>query len=192
MKYLTLIRHAKSSWAEAGVPDHNRALNARGQLAAPAIANFLSTTYFGGGKEPALLIPPDHVVASTAVRTVVTAEIFAARFGIARTRLYFDPRLYLASKDTMLDVVRDLDEESRHAVIVGHNPGIHEFCNAVLARAAVPKMPTCTAVLISFPHTFWGLVDFQEAQLIGYITPKALERKFPTQYAGISSQNEDD
>jgi hypothetical protein len=34
-------------------------------------------------------------------------------------------------------------------------------------------MPTCTAVIMAFPHEFWGLADWHEAQLIGYITPNS-------------------
>jgi phosphohistidine phosphatase len=53
-------------------------------------------------------------------------------------------------------------------------------------------MPTCTAVIMAFPHEFWGLADWHEAQLIGYITPKSLERRFPELYGHISQGDGDD
>ena len=74
----------------------------------------------------------------------------------------------------------------------GVNPGLHEFADQILARADVPKMPTCTAVLLALPHEYWGLADWHEAQLIGYITPKSLERRFPELYGNISQGDGDD
>ena len=192
MKYLTLVRHAKSSWSEPGLSDHDRPLNARGQLAAPAIGRFLATTYFGAGTDKALMVSPDRLVSSTAARTLATSEHLITRFGLAKDQMSLDSRLYLAPRQTILEVVRGLDEDARHAVIVGHNPGLHEFCDALLSRSSIPRMPTCTAVIVSLPHAYWGLADWQEAQLIAYITPKALERRFPSEYKGISSQGEDD
>ena len=50
----------------------------------------------------------------------------------------------------------------------------------------------CTAVIMAFPHEFWSLADWNEAQLIGYITPKTLERRFPEVYAGISREDGED
>ena len=89
-------------------------------------------------------------------------------------------------------MVREIDEATQHAVIFGHNPGLHDFVNQILARASVPRVPTCTAVILGLPHEYWGLADWHEAQLIGYITPKALERRFPQECAGISKPFGDD
>lgn len=192
MKFLTVVRHAKSSWDQPGLADHDRPLNARGRLAAPAIARFLCNTYFGGSGETPLLTPPDTLVSSTAARTLATSEFLSRQFGLAKDRISLDSRLYLAQPSVVLEVVRGLDESARHAVVVGHNPGLHDFCNRLLSRASIPKMPTCTAVIMSLPHAYWGLADWQEAQLIAYITPKALERRFPSEYKGISMGDGDD
>ena len=77
-------------------------------------------------------------------------------------------------------------------ILFGHNPGMHEFAERLLAREHVSKMPTCTAVLMALPTAYWGLADWSEAQLIGYVTPKSLERRFPELYAGISRADGDD
>lgn len=192
MKYLTVVRHAKSSWDQPGLQDHDRPLNARGNAAAPAVARFLSATYFGAGSEPALMASPDSLTSSTAIRTLATTEHLTKHFSVEKNRIHLDSRLYLAPASTILEVVRGFDESSRHAVIVGHNPGLHDFCNRLLSRASIPKMPTCTAVIMSLPHAYWGLADWQEAQLIAYLTPKALERRFPSEYKGISSSDAED
>lgn len=191
MKYLTVIRHAKSSWAQAGLNDHDRPLNERGLKAAPAMASFLYRTYLGGAGNAALLPVPDRLVSSTANRALSTAKIMLEAARMPRESLLLDSRLYLAESARILDVVREFDESWKHVMVFGHNPGLQEFADQILARAHVAKMPTCTAVLLALPHAYWGLADWREAQLIGYVTPKALERRFPELYAGISQEGDD-
>lgn len=191
MKYLTVIRHAKSSWAQAGLNDHDRPLNERGLKAAPAMASFLYRTYLGGAGNAALLPVPDRLVSSTANRALSTAKIMLEAARMPRESLLLDSRLYLAESARILDVVREFDESWKHVMVFGHNPGLQEFADQILARAHVAKMPTCTAVLLALPHAYWGLADWREAQLIGYVTPKALERRFPVLYAGISQEGDD-
>ena len=60
MKLLTLIRHAKSSWKDAGMDDFDRALNDRGERDAPRMGKRLSRA------GP----PPDRIVSSSAKRDI--------------------------------------------------------------------------------------------------------------------------
>jgi phosphohistidine phosphatase len=82
MKYLTIVRHAKSSWGQPGLADHDRPLNERGKKAAPAVAAFLHRTYFGGSGPSALLPLPDKLVTSTALRALTTAQIMRETFAL--------------------------------------------------------------------------------------------------------------
>jgi phosphohistidine phosphatase len=192
MKYLTIIRHAKSSWEQPGLADHDRQLNERGRKAAPAVGAFLHKTYFGGGDSPPLIPKPDRLVSSTALRALSTAQIMREVMILPTESLILDSRLYLAQAGQLLNVVRDLDESWQHVVLFGHNPGMHEFAERLLARAHVAKMPTCSSVLIALPTEYWGLAEWSTAQLIGHITPKSLERRFPELYQGISRADGDD
>lgn len=192
MKYLTVIRHAKSSWDQPGLADHDRQLNDRGRRAAPAVGAFLHKTYFGGAESPPLIPLPDRLVSSTALRALSTAQIMREIMGRPTESLILDARLYLAEASKILDVVRDLDESWQHVVLFGHNPGMHEFAERILARAHVAKMPTCSTVLMALPTEYWGLAEWSTAQLIGHITPKSLERRFPELYQGISRADGDD
>lgn len=192
MKYLTIVRHAKSSWDQPGLADHDRPLNERGQHAAPAVGTFLHKTYFGGAENQPLLPPPDRLISSTALRALGTAQIMREAMGLSTEALILDSRLYLAEATQILEVVRGMDESWRHVILFGHNPGMHEFAERLLAREHISKMPTCTAVLMALPTAYWGLADWSEAQLIGYVTPKSLERRFPELYAGISRADGDD
>lgn len=187
MKYLTVVRHAKSSWDQPGQADHDRPLNARGLRAAPAVATFLHQTYFGAGESTEPLLPlPDRIITSTAARALATAQIFRETLGLPVESLLLQSSLYLASAEKILLGVQAMDEDWAHAMIFGHNPGLHEFCDRLLARANVQRMPTCTAVLLGLPKDYWGEADWNEAQLVGLITPKTLEKRFPSVYQGIS------
>ena len=192
MKYLTIIRHAKSSWDLPGLADHDRQINERGRKAAPAVGAFLHKTYFGGAESPPLIPKPDRLVSSTALRALSTAQIMREIMILPTESLILDSRLYLAEAGQILNVVRDLDESWQHVVLFGHNPGMHEFAERILARAHVAKMPTCSSVLMALPTEYWGLAEWSTAQLIGHITPKSLERRFPELYQGISRADGDD
>src|SRR5271166_6291051 len=67
MKTLHLLRHAKSSWKDPNLDDHDRPLNKRGRQTAKLIA-----AYFRRAK-----IAPDLVICSTAVRARQTLDPIA-------------------------------------------------------------------------------------------------------------------
>lgn len=192
MKYLTIIRHAKSSWDQPGLADHDRTLNERGHKAALGVGKFLNATYFGAGDSPSLLPRPERMIGSTAARALATAQHLREEFNLPVEHLLLESRLYLASAPQILDIVHGFDEAWQHAFVVGHNPGMHEFADRILARAHIPKMPTCTTIIMALPATYWALADWGTAQLIGYIMPKTLERRFPELYAGISRADGED
>ncbi len=190
MKYLTVVRHAKSSWSQPGLADHDRPLSGRGNRAAPAVARFLWTTYLGGNDSEPLLPAPDRLVSSTALRALTTAQIMRETFLMGIDSLLLDQNLYLAPEQRLLNCVRQFDESWQHAFIFGHNPGLHDFVNRLLSRAKVPRFPTCATAILGLPNEFWALTDWNEAQLIGFLTPKTLERRFPEIYHGISSDDD--
>jgi len=191
MKYLTIVRHAKSSWNQPGLADHDRPLNERGRRAAPAVARFLWTTYLGGEKAEPLLPPVGRMVSSTALRALSTAQIMREVFQVPTEQLHLNQELYLADEQRLLTTVRGMDESLQHVILFGHNPGLHDFVNRLLARARVPRYPTCAVAIMALPNEFWALTDWNEAQLVGYITPKTLERRFPDVYRGISDAEDD-
>ncbi len=176
MKYLTLIRHAKSSWDDASLDDHDRPLNDRGLRLAPIVGRFLAKTYLGANGTPALLPTPDRLITSTALRAKHTAEIIATELKCAAP--VTDRRLYLAEPKSLLKSVREFDDQWRHVMIFGHNPGISEFAARLLKRHDIEEMPTCAVALIELPSDKWSAADWDEARLIGYITPKLIEKRF--------------
>jgi phosphohistidine phosphatase len=179
MKYLTLIRHAKSDW-ETTASDHERPLNERGRRNAPVVARFLARTYLGTNGTPSLLPKPERLVTSTALRAKTTAELMQPELGVSSERVILEPRAYLAEPKTLLQVVREFNDAWQHVVLFSHNNGISDFARKLLRRDHLDEeMPTCAVVLIELPWESWAATDWEEARLVGYVTPKLIEKRFP-------------
>ena len=112
MSTLVLLRHAKSE-AHRAADDHSRGLAARGRADAAAVRAWLT----GQG------ISPDRVVVSTALRARQTWEC-ASVGGLPPV---FDERVYEASPDDLLEVIRETPADVQTLVLVGHNPGIERL-----------------------------------------------------------------
>lgn len=167
MKTLTLLRHAKSSWDDTVPRDFDRPLNDKGRRAARTIGRHLRDAAF------------DHVVASPARRVVETlAEVEA---GLGRSLLpAWDKRLYLASPETLIDVVRDLPAIATRALLVGHNPGLEELVLALVpdgdaTRDAVElKYPTASVAELCWEGE-WTAVRHGGATLVRFVRPRDLD-----------------
>lgn len=165
MKELTLIRHAKSDWAEAGLDDHDRPLNDRGRRDAPRMGRLLVDRGWR----------PELIVSSTALRARSTAQAIASECGRTTADIQLEAALYLARPDEILNVVRRLNESADSAVLFGHNPGIHEAAYLLLKPSETEKLgdfPTCAVARLRLPIDFWGNAAFGEAELVEYLTPK--------------------
>lgn len=176
MKYLTLIRHAKSSWDDDSLDDHERPLNERGLRSSTIVGRFLAKTYLGAGGNPPLLPQPDRLITSDAVRARHTAQIIAAE--LKSPAPLENGRLYLAEPKALLQIVRAFDDRWQHVMVFGHNPGISIFAAHLLKRSDIEELPTCAAALIEVPWDAWSAVSWNEARLIGYVTPKLIEKRF--------------
>jgi phosphohistidine phosphatase len=166
MRLLTLIRHAKSSWDNPALHDFNRPLNERGQRDAPRMAAHVLRS----------LGRPDRMVSSPAVRALSTARAFAEVFGSDADALNRQPRIYEASAETLLRVVRAFSDDDRHVMMFGHNPGFTELAHR-LARCSFDDMPTCAVAQIGFDAKSWLDVDERSGTLRFYAYPKQLREK---------------
>ncbi len=166
MRLLTLIRHAKSSWDNASLEDFDRPLNERGRHDAPRMAAHVLRS----------LGRPDRIVSSPAVRALTTAQVFAETCGIGVDAMTLEPRIYEASAETLLQTVRALNDEDRHVMLFGHNPGFTELAHR-LARCSFDDMPTCAVAQIGFDAKSWLDVGERGGTLRFYAWPKQLRDK---------------
>jgi phosphohistidine phosphatase len=143
LKTLLLLRHAKSSWADPGLDDHQRPLNQRGRRDAPRMGDLVRE----------LRLPPDIIISSDAVRARLTAEAVAETTRYAG-KILLDPRLYLASPDSIVAVLQTVpDAKAQTVMIVGHNPGLEGLIAALTGEHH--DMPTAALAQIVLPIVRW-------------------------------------
>lgn len=147
MKYLLLMRHAKSSWKEASASDHARPLNKRGKRDAPRMGQFI--------REQGLLL--DAVLCSTAARARATAAGFLETCTFEGEVQYFDD-LYHGTPEIISKLLSQLPEEVGTAVVIGHNPGLDDFLEIICG--ASEHMPTAGVAYIRFALDRW--IDMNE------------------------------
>lgn len=136
---VTLLRHAKSSWADADQSDHDRPLNRRGNADAPEMARRLV----------ARDTIPTVILCSSATRTRQTTAHLLSIFGEPAPRVQYLNSLYLASANTLLDELETV-ADSEHIMIVAHNPGIEQL-SAQLQGEEDDTMPTAAVRQFSCP-----------------------------------------
>ena len=164
MKTLLVLRHAKSSWDEAGLDDHERPLNERGERDAPRVGQLV--------RELQLL--PDLIISSDATRARLTAEAMADAAGYEGTIL-LERRLYHASPTEIVNLLHTVVESELETVmIVGHNPGLEELVTKL--TGAREDMPTAALARIELPIERWAdLTASTRGDLVDVWRPRDLD-----------------
>jgi phosphohistidine phosphatase len=172
MHQLILLRHAKAAATAAAVSDHDRPLTDAGAAAAANIGRAMR----------AAGLAPDVVLVSPSVRTQQTfAALEAAGVWAEWPNVEPLPALYMASPQQMRDILRGLPETVRSAMIIGHNPGLHELARKLAGTAAqhpqhvrlAESYPTATLTefLIATP---WRKIGVNAASLQRFLAAKDL------------------
>jgi phosphohistidine phosphatase len=162
---LVLIRHAKSSWDDFSIDDHDRQLNARGRRSAPAIGEWIADR----GDIPR------EVLCSDATRTRETLAVLMEQWPTTPAVRYLQS-LYLAPATTMLAELKTA--KAPIVAMIGHNPGIGSFaCGLVHERPNHPKYasyPTCATAIIDFDVAHWSDVSAASGRVVAFTTPREL------------------
>ncbi len=137
MKRLTLLRHAKSSWVEEGLPDYVRPLSDRGLRDAPMMSQRLLDQSW----------TPDYILCSAANRTRQTGECVVKVHSLDESHIAFHDALYLASASTIVEFIEQTSNDVQHLMIIAHNPGLE-----TLGRQLHPESPSrlATCALLNF------------------------------------------
>jgi phosphohistidine phosphatase len=134
-RILVLLRHAKSD-RSGGDPDMARPLAERGRRQAPQAGRWLNDQ----------LPDIDLVLVSPAERARNTWDLVSAELGtLPQSRL--DARLYGASAEELLAVVRELPDDVDTVVLVGHNPGLEDLATRLTGEEM--EMPTSAIAMIA-------------------------------------------
>ena len=146
MRQLMVMRHAKSSWADETITDHERPLNERGRTAAAAMGRFMA--------ERRLL--PDRVLSSDSVRTRETVSLWAEAAGWDGP-VEFLPELYHADVPTLLQAASALPDTCLRPLVVAHNPGIAELVSG--SSGTMVEVPTGTLAVLEAALDRWAEIS---------------------------------
>ncbi len=165
---LFLLRHAKSSWDDPALADHDRPLAPRGRRAAALMADHLR----------ARGIAPTLVLCSSSMRTRETLEAIADGLaGKVETRI--EDGLYGAPAADLLVMLRELRGSVESVMLIGHQPAIQDLAVYLVGADARPdavmgKFPTGALATLSFTGSWSGLAA-GTAELVEFVKPRDLE-----------------
>jgi phosphohistidine phosphatase len=167
MRRLMLLRHAKAGPASS--PDIDRPLAARGREAAPRMGSYM--------KQEQLL--PDLVLVSSSRRTRETWDLVRPHLGDVEAR--FEPRIYEAPAERLLAVLREVPDDARGVLMIGHNPGSQDLARLLIGhgdRYAFARMsqkfPTAGLAVLDFDVESWADVDARGGRLDRFVTPHSI------------------
>ncbi|MFN4100358.1 MAG: SixA phosphatase family protein [Pararhodobacter sp.] len=165
MKRLILTRHAKSSWDDPTMADHDRPLNDRGRTASADLGAWLASRGH----------VPEEVLCSDAQRTQETWAGVAPGLP-GEPKLVLKPALYHAGADVMLAVLRHATADT--VMMIGHNPGIAEFAGKIVAQPPLNpefhRYPTGATLVVSFEIADWAEVSWHSGSVRDFIIPREL------------------
>ena len=174
MKTLYLLRHAKSSWDDSSLEDHERPLNARGIENAERMGQHMRKKGY----------LPQIVLCSTATRTRETLEHLERHLS-ARHATRYERSLYLATPQQMVQLLRTIDDAVPSVLIIAHSPGT-EGCALLLARPQgdeaeagfraeiEEKYPTAALAVLSLPAQSWSAIQPDTGTLLDFVRPRDL------------------
>jgi len=143
MKYLTLIRHAKSSWDSPTI-DKQRDLSIKGIKNAHIIA-----------LEAQKYLPKTNLIwSSTAKRASETALIFAQNLQWPIESIVFKDELYTFDDRELAQIVRNCEDSYENVIIFGHNEAITNFVNK-FGDLYIENVPTSGMVVLELPIDAW-------------------------------------
>jgi phosphohistidine phosphatase len=161
---LVLVRHAKSSWDDPNLADHDRPLAPRGEKALGRMRQHLEE----------LGIRPDLVLCSSARRTKATLRGIEKAFGHPAI-VEVEDRLYAADARELLARLRLIGDDVGTVLVVGHNPGIADLIDLLVARddagPGAEDVPTGAIAVVSVAGP-WPSVELGTGTLESFWRPR--------------------
>ena len=148
MKYLTIIRHAKSSWDHPDLDDIARPLNERGKSAVKIVGNYLRENQ----------LTPDLIVSSPATRAII------------------EPVIYFGTSSAILEMLKQTDNKFNDVFLFGHEPILSSLIYQ-LSKTPLEKFPTCSVFRISLEIKSWHDIGAKKGKCEIYVNPKLLMEK---------------
>lgn len=160
MRKIVLLRHAKSSWDDYGLRDHDRPLGPRGWRDMPEMTKRLK----------ARAIFPDLILSSTALRAKQTAQLVIEGLQLSPKVLIMNESLYHASAEAILNQIRNQSNSVNVLFVVGHNPGFNDLIE--LLGGSIDNLPTSGQYGFTAECEFWKDLSSANAKTLFIDYPK--------------------
>ncbi|HMT44645.1 MAG TPA: histidine phosphatase family protein [Chakrabartia sp.] len=172
MKTLYLFRHGKSGWDSTVSRDFDRPINERGIMGSRLMGQHCA--------KQGLTFAT--VLASPAVRCVETLDAFWEGYGRI-LHPNWDRKVYLASGDTLLDVIHAHAEDGDTMLVCGHNPGLEDLVldlvppakDDALRDELEEKFPTAAIAELQFDVAHWADIESKSGKLVRFTRPRDLD-----------------
>lgn len=168
MKRIILLRHAKSSWQDADLADHDRPLNKRGRAAAPVMGQWLRQQSH----------VPDIILCSTSARTRETLN--RMHLPVEQSQIRFLEDLYLAPSDDLLSALRLVEDLHQATMIIAHEPGLSSLSQKLARRVAAncsdafDHFPTAAAAVFEAGLKRWDMLTYGSSDFTEFVKPRDL------------------
>ncbi len=163
MKTVYIIRHAKSSWEDAELPDVVRPLNPRGKKASNAMGHYLAKLHD----------KPDLIVSSPATRAYHTAVNMSRVLGYRQRNIIVQPAIYFEGEQGVFNTIRHMEDAYESVFIIGHEPTCSEVIYSLCGEMVV-KFSTGAVFKMQLNIDKWKDIYEAKGKKIYFITPKEL------------------
>ncbi|MFU8812287.1 MAG: SixA phosphatase family protein [Balneolaceae bacterium] len=164
MKNVLFMRHAKSSWENGELEDHERPLNSRGKRDAPAMARFLKEQY----------TIPEQIFCSPAQRTRQTCQLICRELNLPDDIIRYEPSLYFEGSDAYLQSIREASEAAETLLVIGHNPMTEQVIRALAGASFRDTVSTAAAACFRTEAETWSKVVPDQLHFAWFMKPKSL------------------
>ena len=169
MLNLMLLRHAKSSLADAGQADSDRPLNDRGRRDAAAVGRWMASNG----------LVPQLVLCSPARRARETWGLVAGELKTP-PEILIVPEIYdFGDGKALMDCLRRNAGAAQSVSLVGHNPSIGRLAQSLIGKGSgslreqlAKKYPTAALAVISFDLANWGSLAAGSGTLLRFVRPR--------------------
>lgn len=165
-KYLTVIRHAKSSRENPELDDLVRPLNERGRQSVKIIGNYLREHK----------IKPDLVITSPATRALQTAIGISDILNYPKEALYIKQEIYFGTSSAILSVLENINDNFNDVFLFGHEPVLSSLIE-ILTGKNLDKFPTCAVCRIYLDIKKWKDIKLKNGKCEFYVNPEILKEK---------------
>ncbi|RNC84380.1 MAG: histidine phosphatase family protein [Balneola sp.] len=166
MKFILLLRHAKSSWSDPSLDDFDRPLAGRGIKDAPRMGKYLKKSGY----------KPDYIVSSPAARAVQTTRLCTEAMKLDESIIRWDEDLYFESVLNYIEAVQSAPENADTMMVVGHNPLMEATATALSGGRDTTafRIPTAGLVCLESYAVRWQDIKPGTCQVKWMMIPKVL------------------